>query len=362
MNNKKNERQLKEKLTEIREPDYSAEAACRQRWDTLAKPIDGLGVFEELIIRLAGIQRNTEVVTGPRAAVVLCADHGVVDERVTQTDSSVTASVARAVAAGTSTVNILAESAGTDVVAADFGMNRHAPIPGVIDCCVRYGTDNISKGPAMSREEACLAILRGIELTESLAEQGFRLLAAGEMGIGNTTPASAITAVLSGLDPSEVTGRGAGLPDEYYYHKIEIVRKAIIVNQPDRNDPLDILSRLGGCEIAGMTGLYIGGARTGTAIVIDGFLSAVAAFLAQKLCPDSSAYMIPAHTGREPACRRLMSMMNMKPVLDAGMALGEATGAVLLFPLLDAALSLYLKGETFELLHLEPYERYCQLC
>ena len=352
------EKRLMEKIRELRQVDAVAREACRQRWDRLAKPLDGLGKFEEMIIQLAGIQRTDQVRVSPRVAVVMCASHGVTAEQVTQTDDSVTAMIARAIAEGTSTVNVMAAAASVDVLAVDIGMKEPVPVSGVLDKNVVRGSENLAEGPAMSRETACRAILRGMEIAEELSAGGYRLLAVGEMGIGNTTPSSAVMSALSGLAPEEVTGRGAGLPDELLLHKIRTVRKAIAVNHPDRNDPLDVLSRLGGPDLAGMTGLYLGGALTGTAVVADGFPSAVSALLAMKFCPVSREYMIASHIGREPASGKLMEMLSMEPVLHAGMALGEATGAVMLFPLLDVALALYEKGETFQQIHLEPYRRY----
>ena len=353
-----NEKRLSELMAGIEPVDLSARESCRRRWDELAKPLDGLGQFEEILVQLAGIQRSDVVQIRPRTVVVMCADHGVTVEQVAQTEDSVTASIAGAIAEGTSTVNVMAEAASADVLAVDIGMKKTVSVAGVLDMNVARGTGNLAQGPAMSREAACLAVLRGIETAERLAYRGYRILAAGEMGIGNTTSASAIMSVMSGMDASMVTGRGAGLPDHLYGHKIEVVRKAVSVNHPDRNDPLDVLSCLGGYELAGMVGLYLGGAMSGTAVVVDGFPSAVSALLAQELCPLSREYMIASHLGKEPASEKLMEMLSMKPVLHAGMALGEATGAVMLFPLLDVALALYEKGETFQQISLAPYERY----
>ncbi len=357
----KNEKKLIEKIAAVRPADRQAAEACRRHWDSLAKPLDGLGRFEEILVRLAGIQGSSDVKVRPAAAVVMCADHGVTCEQVTQTDSCVTASVAKAIAEGRSTVNAMANAAGMDVYAVDIGMYRHEPIDGLIDCCVSRGTEDMIKGPAMSREDACRAVLEGIGMVERLSGEGYRILAAGEMGIGNTTSASAVMTVLSGLDSAEVTGRGAGLPDDVYAHKIEIVREAVRRNRPDREDPLDLLAKLGGFDLAGMTGMYIGGALTATMILIDGFISAVSALLAKNLCPLTAGYMAASHTGREPASGILMDMLEEKPVLDAGMALGEATGAVMLLPLLDVTLSLYRNGETFDELRLEPYKRFNSL-
>lgn len=354
----KNERELIEKIAFVKPADRQAEKICREHWDSLAKPLDGLGRFEEILVRLAGVQRTPDVEVRPAAAVVMCADHGVTCEKVTQTDSSVTVSVGKAIAEGRSTVNVMAGAAGLDVYAVDMGMFEHGPIDGMINRSVSRGTADIMKGPAMTREDACLAVLAGIGIVEELSGQGCRLLAAGEMGIGNTTAASAVMTVLSGLDPSEVTGRGAGLPDDLYAHKIEVVRRSVERNRPDPDDPLDVLSRLGGFDIAGMTGMYIGGALTGTLIVIDGFISAVAALLARRLCPLTADYMTSSHNGKEPASAVLADMLGEKPVLNAGMALGEATGAVMLFPLLDIALALYRNGEQFDDIRLEPYKRF----
>ena len=357
----KHEKKLTEKIACARPADRQAAEACRRHWDSLAKPLDGLGRFEEILVRLAGIQGSPDVKVRPAAAVVMCADHGVTCENVTQTDSSVTASVAKAIAEGRSTVNAMADAAGMPVYAVDIGMYRHERIDGLTDCCVSRGTKDIMKEPAMSREDACRAVLEGIGMVERMSGAGYRILAAGEMGIGNTTAASAVITALSGLDSAEVTGRGAGLPDDLYAHKIEIVREAVRRNRPDREDPLDLLAKLGGFDMAGMTGMYIGGAVTGTLIVIDGFISAVSALLAKSLCPLTADYMAASHKGREPASGILMDMLGEKPVLDAGMALGEATGAVMLLPLLDVALALYRNGESFDEIRLEPYERFSSL-
>ena len=252
-----NEKRLSELMAGIEPVDLSARESCRRHWDELAKPLDGLGQFEEILVQLAGIQRSDVVQIRPRTVVVMCADHGVTVEQVAQTEDSVTASIAGAIAEGTSTVNVMAEAASADVLAVDIGMKKTVSVAGVLDMNVARGTGNLAQGPAMSREAACLAVLRGIETAERLAYRGYRILAAGEMGIGNTTSASAIMSVMSGMDASMVTGRGAGLPDHLYGHKIEVVRKAVSVNHPDRNDPLDVLSCLGGYELAGMVGLYL---------------------------------------------------------------------------------------------------------
>lgn len=349
---------LKKRIEEAAGPDRAAGAECRRRWDGLAKPVDGLGRFEDLIVKIAGIQATADVDISKRAAVVMCADHGVTAERVTQTDSSVTAAVARALAEGRSTLNAMAAAAHADVYAVDMGMDVSGGLDGVRDMSLARGTGDIGQSRAMTREQAALGILRGVREAEDLAARGYRLLAAGEMGIGNTTAASAVLCAMTGAAPDEVTGRGAGLPDSLLSHKIEIVRQAVRINAPDPEDPLDVLSRVGGFDIAGMTGLFIGGALARLPVIIDGFISGVSALLARTLCPLSGEYMIASHAGREKASDLLFEELGLHPVIYGDMALGEATGAVMLMPLLDVALSLYRNGEVFADIDVEPYERF----
>lgn len=339
-------------------PEKKAAAECRRRWDALAKPIDGLGKFENMVVKIAAAQGTPDVRTDRRAAVIMCADNGVTDEGVTQTDRSVTKAVSEAIVNGTSTVNVIAEKTGTDVFAVDIGIDVDGPLPGAIDKKMGRLTGNIAEGPAMSRETACRAVLAGIETAEMMSERGYDMLAAGEMGIGNTTPSSAIASVMLGMDPVEATGRGAGLSGDSYRHKIEVVKRAIYVNKPDRDDPIDVVSKIGGFDIAGMAGLYIGGAIYRIPVVADGLISCVAALLAKKICRVSTGYMLASHMGREPAFEKLIEALELDPVIHGGMALGEAAGAVMLFPLLDCAVELYRHGESFTDIEIESYERF----
>ncbi len=351
------EAKLKERLQAVEPVSEKAAAEARIRWDSLAKPIDGLGRLEEMIVQIAAIQGTPEVEFGKRTVVVVCADHGVTCEGITQTGREVTASVAQAIAGGTSTINCLARSAGADVMAADFGMDLDRSPAGILDCRVRRMTGNIAEGPAMTREEACRALLHGIELAGQIADNGFRILAAGEMGIGNTTASAAVVSVLCEMDPEQSVGRGAGLDDQGLRRKKDVVRRAVKVNAPNKNDPLDVLSKLGGLDIAGMAGLYLGGALRHMPVVIDGLISSVAALLAVEICPACRDYLLPSHLSREPAAEEVMRRLELNPVLDAGMKLGEGTGAVMLFPLLDAAASLYRSGGVFRDIGVVPYER-----
>lgn len=352
------EEELMEKAAGAEEPDNEAASESRKIWDSLAKPIDGLGKFEKMIVKIAAAQGTSDVRTDRRAAVIMCADNGVTEENVTQTDRSVTRSVAEALIKGRSTVNVLAEKASADVFAVDMGIDTDDPVRGIINHSMGRATGNIAKGPAMNRETACRAVLAGIKTAGQMADAGYEMLAAGEMGIGNTTPSSAVVSVMLDLDPAEVTGRGAGLDDKTYRHKIDVVRQAVELNHPDRNDPVGVLASLGGFDIAGMTGLFIGGALRHIPVVADGLISCVSALLAQKICPVSKGYMIASHIGREPAAKHLMNALGLDPVIDGGMALGEAAGAVMLFPLIDCAVNLYKNGESFGELDIESYKRF----
>lgn len=354
------EKTLKDRISGIKEADGRAGRAAREHWDSLAKPVDGLGRFEEMVVDIAGACGSPDVRINKRAVVVMCGDHGVVAEGVSQTDSSVTVNVANAVAAGESTVNMMAAAAGADVFAVDMGIDAdRSELDGrVIDMKIRRGAGNIAVGPAMTRDEACAAVLAGMDVAAILSERGYDIAVSGEMGIGNTTPMTAITCALSGLEPQAVTGRGAGLSDDGLARKIGAVERALRVNEPDASDALDVLSKVGGLEIAGMVGLFLGGAERGMPVIVDVSVSSAAAVLAVMMCPAVSGYMLMSCAGREPAAAKLADMLGKKPVLDADMALGEGTSGVMLLPLLDVALSVYSNGRTFDDAAITAYERF----
>ena len=238
-----------------------------------------------------------------------------------------------------SSVCRMAARAGADVFAIDIGMNRR--VEGVRDCHTADGTQNMTKGPAMTRAQAEQAIQTGMELAHECRDAGYRLLATGEMGIGNTTTSSAVTAVLLGLPIEEVTGRGAGLSNEGLIRKLDAIHRAIEVNRPDAADPMDVLCKLGGFDIAGMTGIFLGGALYRVPVLIDGLISSVAALLAARLCPNARCAMLASHCSAEPAARQILQELGVHAVLDAGLKLGEGTGAVCMMPLLDMALAVY---------------------
>lgn len=326
---------------------------AQKRWDQVAKPLYSLGKLEELVVQIAGIQQTVDVRIDKRCALVFCADHGVVAESVSQSGSEVTALVAKSIVDGTANINLMAKVAHADVFAVDMGMLR--PVTGSIVRRIACGTQNMARTAAMSRSQAEDAVQAGIDLVEEMKNRGYRLIVTGEMGIGNTTASTAMACALLGLEPDELTGRGAGLSDAGLTRKRNVIKQALQMHRPDQADPMDILAKVGGFEIAGMAGAFLGGIRHGVPIVIDGVISAVAALAAARMDPRAADCMLPSHLSREPAMVRIMEELNLHPILHADMALGEGTGAVALLPLLDMALNVYHGTHTFDDLGMEAY-------
>ncbi|MDY4033143.1 MAG: nicotinate-nucleotide--dimethylbenzimidazole phosphoribosyltransferase [Pyramidobacter sp.] len=334
--------------------DEAAVKASLERWSLVAKPLKSLGALEGLVTRIAGITGEARFDIGKRALVVMCADNGVIAQGVTQTDESITALVAADLAKGCSSANLMARVARADVIPVDVGVKYPPEAPGLVSRRVAAGTRDFTSGPAMTREQALRAIGVGIETARECREKGYRLIATGEMGLGNTTTSAAVAAVLLGCEPREITGRGAGLSDEGLKRKIAAIEKGIAVNCPDADDALDVLAKLGGFDIAAMAGLFIGGALARLPVVIDGVISAVGALVARRLCPGCAFAMIPSHMSAEPAAHRVFGELGLEPVIRAGMRLGEGTGALCLFPLLDMAMALY-DGLVFSDIGMEAY-------
>lgn len=339
-------------------PSEQAIHASQAHWDGIAKPLRGLGRLEELITKIAGIQDREDVQIDRRAVIVMCSDNGVVEEGVTQTDNQVTAIVTENFARGIASVNRMAAVAHADVIPVDIGVARDLTEPGVRNFKIAYGTKNLAKESAMTEMEALQAIHIGMELVRECREQGYHLLATGEMGIGNTTTSSAIASVLLGLPVETVTGKGAGLSAAGIEHKKEVIRSAIALHQPDVQDPLQVLACLGGFDIAGMAGVFLGGAMYRMPVVIDGLISSVAGLIAARLCPAAVHFMLPSHMSNEPSSVMIMEELGLEPMIFGKLALGEGTGAVTLFPLLDMAHAVYLENSTFEHIHVEAYQDY----
>lgn len=338
-------------------PAYDSGTAerSRDRWNAIAKPLGSLGLLEQAVIRIAGLTGDDDYHIDRRAVYVLCADNGVVRQGVTQTGSEVTAVVARNLTVGDTSVCRMAMVANADVIPVDMGMLEDLKLEKLLNHRIAPGTGDISQGPAMSREQALAAIDTGIRLVEQAKNSGCRLLCAGEMGIGNTTTSAAMASVLLGCDPSEVTGRGAGLSTSGLEKKVRVIRQAIALNRPDPADPVDILAKLGGFDIAGMAGIYIGGRIHRIPVILDGLISCVAALTAVRLCPDSLQALIASHVSAEPAGQLLLEKLGLAPLVTAGMFLGEGSGAVSVLPLLDMAYAVYRGMPTFRQTNLEPY-------
>lgn len=347
---------LEEYIGQIRPFNQKAADAAWDWWDSLCKPLRGMGMLEEMIVQLAGIYGTEKIDSLNPVVVIMGADNGVVAEGVSQTGSEVTAQVLENMGDRISSVCIMSRVEGLEVIPVNIGMFTDGKHPRIWNRPVRYGTGNIAKEPAMTREEADRAIVTGIEVVKELCGQGYRMIVTGEMGIGNTTPSSAIASVLLSKDPAEVTGRGAGLSSQALEHKIEVIRQAIAVNQPDKDDILDVVAKVGSLDIAGMIGCYIGGAVMGVPVLIDGFISSIAAYCAAKLSPACRPYMVATHCSAEPAGQMMLDALGMKAPIQAGMHLGEGTGAVTAYSLYKYALALYNGLPSFGEAKVEQYQ------
>ncbi len=356
----------------IVKPDEGIYAGAKAVFDGIAKPVDGFGDFEDIICRIAAIRGSIAPDITKKAVIEMIADNGVVAEGVSQTDSSVTSAVAALMGCGRSTIGIMTGDTDISVVAVDVGIDSDGSFPGVIDRKVRRGTENIARESAMSLEECLLAISAGIDTVRDCHDKGVGLIATGEMGIGNTTTATALLCALTGIEPGKVTGRGAGLSDEALIIKTDVIKRALELHNPDKTavcdmeqgsvkiktHTLSMLAKVGGLDIAGLVGVYIGGAVFHIPVVIDGLISAVAALSASLIVPDSREYMIASHKGRESGTAEALSRLGLRPVIDADMALGEGTGAVMLLPVIDMIMNVYNSGTRFESAQISRYERF----
>ena len=355
--NRRYTREELEKLT-VKAPEEEIRKKVLSNLDYVAKPLDGLGKFEALTAQIGAIQRTEKIDISRKAVIIMCADNGIVAEGISQSGQEVTLAVVKKMAEKKTSVGKMAETIRVDTIPVDIGVNHKSKIPGVMDKRIRPGSRNFRNEPAMTEEEAIKAIFTGIEMVSDCKEKGYKILATGEMGIGNTTTSSAVAAALLHCEVAEVTGRGAGLSDEKLIHKQKIITEAIDKYGLKEADALRILETVGGFDIAGLAGMCIGGALYHVPIVLDGVISMVAALLAERIVPGTKDYLIPSHKGKEPAMGRLANELNMEPVIDANMALGEGTGAVMMFSLLDIALSVYQNRTTFSDINIEQYERF----
>jgi nicotinate-nucleotide--dimethylbenzimidazole phosphoribosyltransferase len=338
---------------------------AQSRLDSLTKPQGSLGRLEEFARQLVSITENPMPVLDKKVIFTFAGDHGVVDEGVSAYPKAVTPQMVLNFLNGGAGINVLARHAGAEVVVVDIGVDHdfnNSPIPpltkggqgGVtvkggmfISRKVVSGTKNMRKGPAMTRDEAMQCIAVGMDLADGYAKKGFGIFGTGDMGIANTTPSSAIASVLTGKSVEEITGRGTGINDETWRHKVQVIRDSIALNKPDPSDAVDVLSKVGGAEIGSIAGLIIGAAANRVPVVVDGFISTAGALIAYSLEPRTKDYMFAAHMSQETGHKAMLEKIGLRPILDLDLRLGEGTGAALAMFVIEAGLKIYKEMATF---------------
>lgn len=331
----------------IRSLDSPAMEQARARQQQLTKPAGSLGRLEEVAIQMAGITRQSMPTVKRKAVIVMAADHGVTAEGVSAYPSAVTPQMVLNFLQGGAAINALARQAEAEVVIVDVGVASEIKHPQLLERKIAYGTANMADGPAMTREQALAAVSAGIDVCESLLKSGVDLIATGDMGIGNTTAASAITACLTRTSVAAVTGRGTGIDEEQLAHKIRIIERALQINQPDPSDPLDVLTKVGGLEIAGLVGVIVSCAAARVPVVIDGFIAGAAVLVAVGICPAIRDYLFAGHISVEGGHGLILKQIGLIPLLDLNLRLGEGTGAVLAMHIIEAALKTHSEMATF---------------
>ena len=335
-------------LADIKSLNKEAMAEARKRQDTLTKPQGSLGQLESLSVQIAGIKGNPRPQITQKVIFTLAGDHGVTKEGVSAYPSEVTPQMVYNFLQGGAAINVLARYSGARVVIADLGvasiLKRH---PDLRDRKLAMGTQNMAEGPAMSKEDAIRSIEAGMELVEAELSKGMDILGTGDMGIGNTTASSAITAALTGADVEAVTGRGTGVDDKGWEKKVKVIQKALERNRPNPKDAIDVLSKVGGFEIGGIVGVILAGARYRIPVVLDGFISGAAALIATSLSPHTKPYLIASHQSAEEGHRIILDHLGLKPLLNLGLRLGEGTGAALGIYLVEASLKILDEMATF---------------
>jgi nicotinate-nucleotide--dimethylbenzimidazole phosphoribosyltransferase len=341
---------LKATLEKIKAIDTSSLQATQIRLDNLTKPKGSLGKLEEFAKRVVAITGKRNPSLAKKVIVTMAGDHGVTEEGVSAYPSAVTAQMVYNFLRGGAGVNVLARHVGAQVIVVDMGVAEDLqPHPELIIRKIAKGTQNFTKGPAMTREQAIKSIETGIEIVENIiSEKGVDIIGTGEMGIGNTTPSSAITAIFTGQPVEHVTGRGTGIDDATYSRKVSVIKKALEVNKPDPKDPIDVLSSVGGFEIGGLVGVTLAGAANRIPVVIDGFISSIAGLIAVEMKPEAKDYIFAAHASVEIGHRAILDKMGLLPILDLKMRLGEGTGAALAMTLIDAGIKILNEMASFD--------------
>lgn len=339
---------IDETIAKIGTLDETAMAAAQARQLTLTKPPGSLGRLEELSLQLAGISGQAIPHIRDKAIITMAGDHGVVAEGVSAFPQEVTPQMVLNFLNGGAAINVLARHVQARIVVVDMGVASDLPPhPALLDRKVARGTANMALGPAMTREQAQQAILAGIKVVEGEVARGLDIVGTGDMGIGNTTPSAAIACALIGTDPEAIAGRGTGVDDAGYRRKVDTIRRALAVNNPDPSDGVDVLAKVGGFEIGGLVGVILGAAAHRKAVMVDGFISTAAAMIATVLAPAVKPFLISAHRSRENGHREMVDWLGLKPLVDFDLRLGEGTGAALGFTIAEAACKLLAEMATF---------------
>lgn len=334
-------------LKAIEPLDSSAMAAARSRQNSLTKPRGSLGRLEELSIQIAGIRSEAIPKLEHKAIITMAADHGLAAEGVSLYPQAVTRQMVLNFLHGGAAINVLARQVGARVVIVDMGVIGMPSLPGLLCKMIDSGTRNMAREPAMTRHQAIDSLEAGIEVVQDEVGNGLDIIGTGDMGIGNTTAGSAIFAAISGQPVKKITGRGTGIDDRQLAHKVKVIERALLVNQPDPKDPIDVLAKVGGFEIGGLAGVILAGAARRIPVVIDGFISGAAALIATSLSSPVKDYLIASHVSAETGHRFILDFLGLKPLLNLGMRLGEGTGAALGIFLAEAAVRTLAEMATF---------------
>ncbi|MBF8983958.1 nicotinate-nucleotide--dimethylbenzimidazole phosphoribosyltransferase [Lutibacter sp. B2] len=339
---------FEEKLKAIQPLNKRTMKLAKERLDILIKPLESLGKLEDICIQMAGIYEDQYFDISKKLILAFGADHGVYEEGVSPCKQEITKLQFSNFAKGGNGVTSIAKFVGADVWPIDVGINCKEELKGVINRKIRMGTSNMKKGPAMTREEATKSLEVGIEQVKKAKDMGYNLIGIGEMGICNTTPSTAIMSVLCDFEPKDITGMGCGLDSEGIIRKTKVIEEAIELNNPNKDDAIDVLAKVGGFEIGAMAGVIIGGAIYKLPIVLDGFISYAAALIAYNLNSLTKEYMIASHLSAEPASKSILDKLNLSPLLSLDMKLGEGSGAALAFNVIEAANFTYKNMLTFD--------------
>lgn len=339
---------LNKTIAGIRPLDELAKGEAVRHLDSLVKPIGSLGTLELLAAQVAGITGKSNNSFEKKCTVVMAADNGIHEEGVSACPQEITAAQTINMTKGLTGICVLSEHAGADVIVVDIGVKGDLNAAGIINKKISHGTKNIAKEPAMTREQAIKALETGIEMVGELVGKGYSLFGTGEMGICNTSTSSAVLMALTGVSADQVVGKGAGLTEADYQNKKRVIEKALEINKPDAEDVIDALSKVGGYDIAGMAGCFLGAAYHRVPIVIDGFISIVAALVAYKLNPLVKEFMIASHHSEEPGYKYAMNILKLEPILTLHMRLGEGTGCPIAFNIIEASQAVMKNMATFE--------------